>query len=168
MPGALPETHVTVAPGGRLIGTGPIAARYGLSDVSAPLAGPPIASSGALTLYLLTGQLALGSVVEGLYPNSYWSGRHVVYRRFRCEGGAVRVTLASDPALFRATKTVTVKSGPRILRLHVPPARPVETLVPLVPSAGTCRVDFTVRPSPAISNPPGTPPQPLGLQFFFS
>jgi hypothetical protein len=168
MPGALPETHVTVAPGGRLVAAGRIPARYGLSDELAPLAGTAIATSGPLTLYRLPGELALGSVVEGLYPNSSWSGRHVAYRRFHCRGGAVRVTLTRDPTLFITPKTVSVKTGPRTLRLRVPPDRPVTTNVPLVPRAGTCRADFIVTPSPPLSMPRGSPPRPFGLQFTFS
>jgi hypothetical protein len=61
-----------------------------------------------------------------------------------------------------------VRTGQHTLHVRVPSDRPVRTSVPLFPSGGTCRVDFTVRPSPAVANPPGTPPQPFGLQFFFS
>ena len=167
MPGALPETHVTVTPRGRLVDTGSIPAHYGLSDELAPLAGPTIASSGTLTLHRLPGKLALGSVVKGLYLNSSWSGRHVVFRRFHCAGGRVRVALASDPTLFITAKTVAIKTGGRTLRVRVPPNRPVETAIPLVPSGGTCRVDFTVTPAPPLTIPPDAPLRPFGLQFAF-
>src|SRR5262249_25522870 len=80
MLGDLPETQVEIAPHGRLLDTGPIAARYGMSDGIAPLAGMRVATLGSLILYRLPGHLGLASIVDGLYPSTAWSGRQVVYR----------------------------------------------------------------------------------------
>jgi hypothetical protein len=75
--------------------------------------------------------------------------RRVVYRRFHCYGGRVRVGLTSDPNLIIIPKAVTVRIEPRTLHPRVPPRRPVETAVPL-------------------TMPLGTLPPPFGLQFTFS
>jgi hypothetical protein len=167
-PGALPETRLTVdlRTGALRSGTAAVHAEYGISDTTADLAGTRIGSAGALVLVRLPGELRLKSYVQGLYPFSTWSGRHVTYRRYRCRGGSVTVTMTSDPTLFHSPKSVSVRSENRVLTISVPPARPVSTRLPLVPRKGICRLDFTV-PSRLLSLPPGSAQRPFGLHFTF-
>lgn len=167
MPGALPETHVTVGREGRLLDPRPVASRYGLSDEIAPLAGSPIGTAGSLTLFRVPGELGLGSLVQGLYLFSSWSGKHVTYTRFGCRGGRIVVGLASDPQLFISPKTVTVRTAQRTFKVRVGPSRPVNAVVALAPRGGNCRADFTISPAPLLTMPPGSPPRPFGLQFTF-
>src|SRR5215218_6188804 len=165
-PGDLPTARADVADNGRLVGVAPT--RYGLSDAVATFAGPQLGSGGALTLYRLKPPPHLHTLVDGLYPGETWSGPRLRYNRFDCAGGRLAVTLGSNPRLFISPKTVTVTARERLVRrASVPPDRPVQLTLPLRPSAGTCRLDFAVRPAPLLTIPAGTPPRPLGATFTF-
>jgi len=169
-PGALPETLLTVdgLAGTLTEGTGAVHAEYGLSDGPTQLAGAPLGTAGATKLARLPGELRLGTLVEGIYRHSTWSGRHVTYTRYDCSGGSVGVAMTGDPIIFDAPKMVTARTGDRVTRFRVLPSRPLRTRFPLSGQGGVCRLDFTINPAPPLSVPAGTPPRPLGLQFTFA
>jgi hypothetical protein len=147
LPGALPETRVSVDPRtGVLRGSG--AARYALSDRSATIAGTPIARQlqGEFTLYRTSGRLRVTTLVTGLEAGDTWSGDKVVYTRFGCNGANNGVSLGANPMFSR--QTVTARVGGRIVaKTSIGPAHPGFLLFPLVPRNGRCQATFTVRPT---------------------
>jgi hypothetical protein len=166
-PGGLPEWPVRVDADGVVHGQELGRVRYALGDEIATPAGPELESAGGVVLHRVPGELRLRTLVEGLYPFSPWSARHVTYSRYGCRGGRVAVTMASDAKLFVLPKRVRVTSGPRHFFYEVAPARPVAARIPLTPEGGRCIVDFAVTPAPTLTMPAGTAPRPFGLQFFF-
>jgi hypothetical protein len=166
-PGGLPEQRVRVDADGVVRGPELGAVRYALGDEIATPAGPELASAGGLVLHRVPGELGLRALVQGLYPFSPWSARHVAYSRYGCRGGSMAVTMASDPKLFVLPKRVRVTSGPRHFFYEVAPARPVAARIPLTPEGDRCIVGFAVTPAPTLTMPAGTAPRPFGLQFFF-
>ena len=166
-PGGLPEWPVRVDADGVVRGQELGRVRYAIGDEIAAPAGPELGSAGGLLLHQVPGELRLRTLVQGLYPFSPWSGRHVAYSRYGCRGGSVAVTMASDPKLFVLPKRVRVGSGPRHFFYEVAPARPVAARIPLTGEGGRCLVDFAVTPAPTLTMPAGTAPRPFGLQFFF-
>jgi hypothetical protein len=151
MPGGLPETRVEVSKstGELLTPTDAIVqAEYAYTDGSVALDGEPIARDEALglTLYLVDGPLVSTTSVTGVY-NDQWSGPEVIYRRVRCQGGTLTVTLDSDPGLFDAPQSVTVTAGARTATVRVTPQGSTEHSVPLTPRNGVCTVRFAVFPT---------------------
>jgi hypothetical protein len=106
-------------------------------------AGTPVASDPGIgvTLFKVDGRLVIPTHVSGLYPNDTWSGTRVTYVRRPCSGGALTVTLGSDPSLFSRPQLVLV--GAR--RILVPPAQTTTVTLPLRPGpGGACRLVFLV------------------------
>ena len=102
VPGSLPETRVELDPKTGLFDP-PVRARYVLVDGSIAPDGKVLARDRGLglTLWKLDGELISTTSVVGLYPNDTWSGREVTWRRLRCKGGTLTVSLDSDPSLFK-------------------------------------------------------------------
>ena len=88
----------------------------------------------------------LDDAVTGV-DNDLWSGPEVTYRRVRCRGGTLRVTLGSDPgAVLRAADGARDEHGRRRRahgRAHVPAAREGEPARPA--AAGRRRLHGAVR-----------------------
>jgi len=155
MPGGLPETAVTVDPRTgelrRADGT-IVRAEYAYTDGSVALDGDPVARDErlGLTLYRTAGPLVSTTTVTGVY-NDRWSGAEVTYRRVRCRGGTLTVTLGSDAALFDEPQAVTASTLAAGRRQHAlrrfSPSDVARLVVPLVPAAGVCRVEFAVSPT---------------------
>jgi hypothetical protein len=174
MGGGLPETPVTIdeATGEvrRADGT-VVRAAYALTDGSVALEGEPVARDErlGLTVYRVDGPLISLTSVTGVY-NDQWSGPEVTYRRLRCRGGTLTVTLESDPGLFdkaqqvRATTSgrggATTKS--KIAWVRVPPGERVALPIRLLPENGVCTVLFTVSPTKV---PGGGDTRELGIHF---
>lgn len=164
VPGALPETRVEADPEtGRF--DPPVRARYAVVDGSIAPAGKVLArdEGWGLALWELEGgELLSTTSVEGLYPNDTWSGPEVTWRRLRCEGGTLTVTLASDPSLFDDEQVVTALSGAEtVRRVRFGPTEQVTLVVPLAPQDGACRVRFRV----ARTAVPPDDPRRLGAHF---
>lgn len=151
MPGGLPETAVNVhaetgevrQPNGTVV-----RADYAFTDGSVALDGQPLAHDEelGLTLYRIDGPLISTTSVTGVY-NDQWSGPEVTYRRVRCEGGTLTVTLESDPGLFDGPQTVVAFSGPVRVAARIMPGRVEKLVVPLESRGGACLVRFTVSPT---------------------
>ena len=173
MDGGLPETPVTIDEDTgevrRADGT-VVRVRYALTDGSVALDGTPVARDPRLplTLYRTNGSLISTTQVTGVY-NDQWSGPEVTYRRLRCRGGTLTVTLESDPGLFDQAQQVEATTSRRrgattsssIAWIRVPPGERVELSIRLLPEKGVCTVTFTVSPT---KMPPGDPRE-LGTHF---
>ena len=155
MDGGLPETAVTVDEETgevRRADGSVVRAAFALTDSSVTLDGDPVARDPRLplTLYRVHGPLISTTFVEGVY-NDQWSGPEVSYRRLRCRGGTLRVTLENDGGLFEGLQWVRAFSpsdaaAPTEVSRHRPGER--GTLeVPLVPVEGVCTVRFEVSPT---------------------
>jgi hypothetical protein len=133
-----------------------VRARYALTDGSVALEGDPVARDPRLplTLYRTNGPLISTTSVTGVY-NDQWSGPEVTYRRLRCRGGTLTVTLEGDPGLFdeaqqvRATTSASrgATEQSRLAWIQVPPGKQAKLRIPLLPEDGVCTVTFAVSPT---------------------
>jgi hypothetical protein len=149
LPGNLPESQAPLSSDGRIRGRNgrPLRARYVLADASVSVRGQPLAEDigTGMALLQVRGPLRVQSLVSGLYPGDTWSGRTVQYTRLGCVGGTLRVTLASDPALFRRPQPLVVRVGGGVVaRTSVPPIGTALVSVPLTPRGGRCVATFSV------------------------
>jgi hypothetical protein len=153
LPGNLPETGVAVDPATGVLSTGgePLESEYALADGSFPLVGRVVARDPGtgMTVYRTRGQLRLAARISGIYPSDNWSGGEVTYTRLRCDGGRLRVTLTSDPNLFRSSQLVSASVGgkPVARTALLPNSVDVPLVVPLRPRGGACVVRFTISPT---------------------
>jgi hypothetical protein len=167
MPGGFPETQVTVDKRTgelRRPDRSVVRADYALADGSLALAGVPVARDDrlGLTLYRTNGPLISTTSVAGVY-NDQWSGPEVLYRRLRCGGGTLTVTLESDPGLFDAPQLVTARSGDGTQqKASVVPGESRLFRVPLASVQGVCTVRFTISPTKV---PGPDDPRELGIHF---
>ena len=166
MPGGLPETPVVVdEETGALVqpNDGIAQADYAYTDGSVALDGEPVATDPALglTLYRTGGPLISTTAVTGVY-NDQWSGPEVEYRRVRCEGGTLTVTLESDPGLFDEEQTVVATRGVRRVVGMVVPGTQLKLTVPLRSVDGVCTVRFEISPT---KSPGGGDTRELGTHF---
>nr|MBA3244201.1 hypothetical protein [Actinomycetota bacterium] len=166
MPGGFPETAVTVdetTGEARGMDGSIVSAEYALTDGSVALDGEPVARDErlGLTLYRTDGPLISTTSVIGVY-NDQWSGAEVSYRRVRCRGGTLTVTLDSDPGLFDEPQTVTATSGGGRALMRLEPAESTQLRVPLAAKGGVCSARFTVSPTKV---PGGGDTRELGVHF---
>jgi len=174
MPGGLPETAVTVDDESGEIRRGDgsvVRADYALTDGSVALDGSPVARDErlGLTLYRTNGRLISTTTVTGVY-NDQWSAPEVTYRRVRCRGGTLTVTLDSDPGLFDEPQQVSATTGGpvrggavgKIAYARLSSAETVRLPIQLVPDDGVCTVRFTVSPTKV---PGGGDDRELGVHF---
>lgn len=165
LPGGLAETPVRRRADGVLVtGTTPVRATYVLADASLDLDGSVVARDGAAQqLVRVDGPLRMLTEIGGLYPSDTWSGANVTYTRRRCDGGRLRVTLASDPQLFDAPQRVTATvAGRLVARTLVPPTGTATMTVRLRPRGGRCVVAFRVGRTVV---PGGGDERALGVHF---
>ena len=165
MPGGFPETPVTVdeATGEvRRPDGSTVEAAWVLTDGSVAVDGEAVKQDAllGLTLYRVHGPVISTTSVEGVY-NDQWSGPEVTYRRVRCRGGTLTVTLEGDPSLFDDPQRVTAESNGERAVTQVGPHRPAKLAIPLEPEDGVCLVRFTVEPT---KTPPGDGRE-LGTHF---
>ena len=162
----LAETHVRFGGDGyaRTDRGALVRARYVLTDGSIQPDGALVALDPALDLsvWRLRGPLFQTTTVTGLYDD-YWSGGRVTWIRRRCHGGALRVTLYSDPNFYVPTIVRAGRVSVRVARLGLTTLR-----IPLPSSAKTCVVRFEVSPVrvPKIVTRGRNPdPRALGTHF---
>ena len=120
-------------------------------------------------LWRLSGPLSSTTEVTGLYPRDTWSTSRVTWRKLRCTGGELVVTLHSDPTLFSGQLTRVVASVGRrpVAATSVPPEGSTLLRVPVTPAGDTCVVRFSVSPTrvPAEVIPGATDERRLGVHF---
>jgi len=169
MPGGLPETAVRVDPGTgeiRRVADGSVVEEgYVLTDGTVALDGHPVAADEALgiTLYGVGGPLVSTTSVTGV-DNDFWSGPEASYRRVRCRGGTLQVTLGSDPGTFTEDQTVlaTDADGHALSSVTFNPRETVKLRVPLRPKDDVCTVHFRISPTAV---PGGGDLRELGARF---
>ena len=148
-----------------------ITAPYALLDGTVLPDGDVVARNELVgtVLWRLEGPLSNTVDVTGLYPQDTWSRSRVTWRRLRCAGGALTVTLHSDPTLFAgiSTRVAAFVDRRRVAAVAVPPEGSVPLRVPLTPAGGTCTVRFAVSPTrvPAQVIPGAADERRLGVHF---
>ncbi len=149
-----------------------VRAQYVLTDGSIQPDGVRVARDAPLdlTVWRLNGPLFQTTTVTGLYPGDSWSGAHVTWLRRRCSGGTLTVMLSSDPNLFLRPNKVTATTGASSHgRTVIVPGHGYATLrVPVLPTGGTCVVEFAVDPTlvpNAITGGKNPDPRRLGAHF---
>lgn len=166
MDGGFPETEVTVdeRTGEVRNAAGEVVrAEYAFTDGSVALDGYALARDEqlGLTLYRTDGPLISTTSVTGVY-NDQWSGPEVTYRRVRCDGGTLTVTLDSDPGLFDRTQTVEASSWDQSSIIRLQPSESTRLRVFLTSMDGVCTARFTVSPTKV---PGGGDTRELGVHF---
>ena len=172
-PGGVGETQVRIDPRDGLVrvpGGKPFAVEYLLTDGSVTPDGEVVVRDDLLgtTLWRVGGDVVSTTSVRGLYPNDSWSGETVTWKRRRCRGGEVIVSLSSDPSLFESPQTVHASvGGRRVARALLAPNTQSKLRVPLEQGRDTCVVTFRVAPTavPADVRPGSTDRRELGAHF---
>ena len=172
-PGGIGETQVFVDPRNGVVrrtSGETLQADYLLTDGSVTPDGEVLARDDLLgtTLWRIGGDVVSTTSISGLYPNDTWSGETVTWRRLRCRGGELVVSLSSDPSLFTAPQTVTaVPPRGRIVRVRLQANEQTKLRVPLPEGRATCVVKFQVSPTavPAEVFPGNADRRVLGAHF---
>lgn len=168
---ATAEFPVTVAGAYYLPNDAAITAPYALLDGTVQPDGEVVARNELVgtVLWRLSGPLSSTTEVTGLYPRDTWSTSRVTWRKLRCTGGELVVTLHSDPTLFSGQLTRVVASVGRrpVAATSVPPEGSTLLRVPVTPAGDTCVVRFSVSPTrvPAEVIPGATDERRLGVHF---
>jgi 4-amino-4-deoxy-L-arabinose transferase-like glycosyltransferase len=152
-PGGVGETAVFVDPRNGLVRLTPgeaLQAEYLLADGSITPDGEVVARDDLLgtTLWRVGGDVVSTTSITGLYPNDTWSREMVTWKRRRCRGGELAVSLSSDPSLFASPQTVTASiAGDEVARARVAANEPATLRVPIPQGVETCVVRFRVSPT---------------------
>ncbi len=173
LPGYLPETPVRIDDTTGVVERAddtPVEAEYVLTDGSVSPDGIPVATDAVkgLTVYKVPGRIVSTTSVEGLQADG-WSGPTLTYRRGKCRGGTLTVSIRSDPSLFERPQTVRAfVDGEQVASAFVRPtvARTLE--IPLSAKDGVCEVEFRIEPTaiPAeVTNGANPDPRELGMRF---
>jgi 4-amino-4-deoxy-L-arabinose transferase-like glycosyltransferase len=175
-PGGIGEQPVSIDEGDGVVrdrsGRG-VGVPYLLSDGAFSPDGKELARDDALgtTLWRVDGPLLSTTKVEGLYPDDSWSGPEVTWTKRRCRGGALTVSLSSDPSLFTEAQTVSASAVGRSSGatdwVRFEPRETASLRIPLNRGSDTCVVRFTVSPTavPADVIPGNTDDRVLGAHF---
>jgi hypothetical protein len=145
----------------------PLELSYALTDIWTTLRGDVVASNEltGMHTYRVDGPVVVVEHLQGLYPDR-WTSSFALYRRYACEGGTVRFTVDTNPALHRRPFTVRVYQHDIETEPLRVPARPaVKTLsIPLKPRNGLCYVYLAIPTRSATAATPGDL-RLLGLRF---
>ncbi|MGH3133721.1 MAG: glycosyltransferase family 39 protein [Gaiellaceae bacterium] len=172
-PGGVGETPVRVDGRDgvvRLDGGAPLDVEYLLTDGSVTPDGTVVARDDLLgtTLWRIGGEVVSTTSILGLYPNDTWSGETVTWKRRRCRGGELAVSLSTDPSLFATPQTVRASvDGDEVARARLEPNERATMRVPLEPGRETCIVRFRVSPTAVPANvlPGSADGRVLGAHF---
>ena len=172
-PGGIGETPVRVDSRDgvvRLIDGAPLEVEYLLTDGLVTPEGEVMARDDLLgtTLWRIGGDVVSTTSVTGLYPNDTWSDETVTWKRRRCRGGELVVSISTDPSLFASVQTVTASvDGKELRRVGLRPNEQAKLRVPLERGQETCIVRFRVSPTaiPAEVLPASSDRRVLGAHF---
>lgn len=112
--GALPDMIVDLRPSGAAVDRSgqPVSARYVLTDIYTAIAGRVVARDQrhGMVLYETSGPIVVGGLATGLYGDG-WSTADVVYTRYGCTGGTVRMEASENASIHPSPVTVTPYVG---------------------------------------------------------
>jgi glycosyltransferase involved in cell wall biosynthesis len=168
LPGGMPETQLSVQPStGFLVGAygKPLRARFVLADRTLQIVGTPIAADEGrnLALYRVVPPVRTSTRVSGWYADT-WTGPRVVWSRFACRRGVLRLQVSSDSGLFEGVVQHIHVSGATRVRTFLLPSTKTRTLsLPLEPVGGLCRVVLDITPS----RKPAADPRLLGVHVAY-
>jgi hypothetical protein len=136
-----------------------VEADYVLTDATVQLLGKIVAADPKhnLVLYAVQKPARVTTRILGWYPPpDNWTGPRATWTRAQCSGGTLTVTIYNDPNLFRGVTQHVRISGTTPPRTVVAPGpdKPLQLVLPLTPSHGTCTVRFDVSPSRKPANDP--------------
>jgi len=151
MPAPIPESVVIIDGQGNVTDRAgnPLTLPYVLSDGSVHLEGEVIATDAPRNMFVMRthGTLRATESTTGIMGDQ-WSGAEFSYTRYRCSGGSVLLTLASDAHLHPTPITVTPYVGDAALPvITVSPTGTTTALTKLVPADGACAVRYVVTPT---------------------
>lgn len=156
LPVQLPEAPTSLSPdGGILLGGKPARVQYALTDRSLTLTGKAVVHDPAVgtVVYRVDGPLRVRDRISGIYSDG-WSAGAVMYDRYGCKGGRLRVVVAGQPGL--SPGPVEVSSNGSSVR--VPKDGTAKTLtVPLRPQGGRCVAVVAATPTFVPAQVVGTP-----------
>jgi hypothetical protein len=130
-----------VGDGGRLVGAQ--RTPYVLADDAVYLRGLVVARDKAkgVAVYRTRGVPAVAQELLSVYDDG-WSRPVFAFRRYACRGGSVRLTLESDPKLFKNGQRVAFLQAGKVVRLAYGEIRPVT-----VPLTRSCQMLAAVAPT---------------------
>jgi hypothetical protein len=151
LPGQLPETIVVIGNDGAVTDRSgnPVIGEYVLSEASVHLDGQVVAADDARGMRVIrtSGQWQISEAVSGVMGDQ-WSSSEFSYVRYNCDGGAVRIVMASDPQLHPTPVTVTPTVGEKQLKpVSVAPTGETVVVTKLAPVDGLCTVRYLVDPT---------------------
>ncbi len=151
MPAPIPESVVIIDGQGNVTDRAgnPLTLPYVLSDGSVHLEGEVIATDAPRNMFVMRthGTLRATESTTGVMGDQ-WSGAEFSYTRYRCSGGSVVLTMASDAHLHPTPITVTPYVGDAALPvITVPPTGTTTAVTKLVPADGACAVRYVVAPT---------------------
>ncbi len=151
MPAPIPDTVVIIDGQGNVTDRAgnPLTLPYVLSDGSVHLEGEVIATDAPRNMFVMRthGTLRATESTTGVMSDQ-WSGAEFSYTRYRCSGGSVVLTLASDAHLHPTPITVTPYVGDAALpAITVPPTGTTTAVTKLAPADGACAVRYVVAPT---------------------
>ncbi len=151
MPASLPETVVIIDGRGNVTDRAgnPLTLPYVLSDGTVHLEGDVIATDAPRNMFVIRthGTLRATESTTGVMGDQ-WSGAEFSYMRYRCSGGSVVVTLASNAQLHPTPVTVTpYVSDAALPAITVPTTGTTTAVTKLAPADGACAVRYVVTPT---------------------
>lgn len=152
LPSGLRQTAADVDPRTGELG---FDAEYVLVDEAVPVAGAVVARDATKGMRVVAPEapVRVEHLISGLYDDG-WTGAVLRLRRFRCEGGTLRLRVARDPNLYLGPQQV---GDTRIRR----GALGALVTVPLEPREDVCDVALRVSPTTV---PGGGDPRRLGVR----
>ncbi|HSL64869.1 MAG TPA: glycosyltransferase family 39 protein [Gaiellaceae bacterium] len=152
LPSGLRQTAADVDPRTGELG---FDAEYVLVDEAVPVAGAVVARDATKGMRVVAPEapVRVEHLISGLYDDG-WTGAVLRLRRFRCEGGTLRLRVARDPNLYLGPQQV---GDTRIRR----GALGALVTVPLEPRGDVCDVALRVSPTTV---PGGGDPRRLGVR----
>ena len=146
---------------GRLLDAagGEVRVRYVLADPNLQIVGDKVAEDATkgMAVYRVDGTLRTSTFITGWLGDT-WTKPRFSWTRHDCTAGVLRVQVHSDSQLYAGVTQHIAISGSTTagFTTDLPSTAAKTIVVPLMPRAGICRIDFAVTPSRKPPNDPRT------------